>query len=156
MMVLKRLRTIGIVLFAMVAAASVFTLPPKSSRSPGALLIGARVPPPVRALIERSCRDCHSESTNYPWYSYIFPVSKMIRDDVVQGRERLNLSRWSEYSVIRQERALSEIANQVQDGGMPLSSYVVIHPAARLSRADVEAIFNWTQEERMRLITSSK
>jgi hypothetical protein len=156
MMVLKRLRTIAVVLFIAVAVASFLTRPQKSSRSQSALLSGARVPPQVRALIERSCRDCHSESTKYPWYSYIFPVSKLVRDDVVRGRERLNLSRWGEYSVIRQERALSEIANQVQDGGMPLSLYVVIHPSARLSRADVDAIFNWTQDERLRLITSSK
>lgn len=143
-------------LLAGVAIASIVTQPRRSGRSETTLLSGAQVPSSVRAVIDRSCRDCHSESTRYPWYSYVFPISKLIRDDVSRGRERLNFSRWSEYSVIRRERALSEIANQVQDGGMPLSLYIALHPAARLSRADVDAIFNWTQNERLRLIASSK
>jgi len=54
--------------------------------------------------------------------------------------------------MIRRERALSEIANQVQDREMPLASYVLIHRNARLSEADTEAIFQWTQAERTRLI----
>ena len=54
--------------------------------------------------------------------------------------------------MIRRERALSEIANQVQDREMPLALYVLIHRNARLSEADTEAIFQWTQAERTRLI----
>ena len=79
----------------------------------------------------------------------------MIKSDVEQGRERLNFSKWSEYSVIRRERCLSEIANQVQDGGMPMSIYTFMHRDAKLSKADVEAIFQWTQQERTRLIVES-
>lgn len=106
-------------------------------------------------MIDRSCSDCHSEATHYPWYSYVFPVSRLIESDINKGREHLNFSRWSEYSIIRRERALSEIANQVQDGGMPLSLYTFIHRDARLSQAEIDAIFQWTQEERSRLIQES-
>jgi hypothetical protein len=109
----------------------------------------------VRAAFERSCRDCHSESTRFPWYSYIAPISWLVKNDVTQGREHLNLSRWNEYSLIRRERCLSEIANQIQDGGMPLASYTWIHRDAVLSPADIDAIFQWTQEERTRLIAES-
>ncbi len=116
------------------------------------MLAGAQIPPHVFAILQRSCRDCHSDATRYPLYSFVFPVSHLIGDDVRRGREHLNFSRWSQYSVVRRERALSEIANQVQDGGMPLSIYVWMHPHAKLSEADVDAIFAWTQEERMRLI----
>jgi hypothetical protein len=106
-------------------------------------------------MIERSCRDCHSETTHYPWYAYIAPVAFLINSDVSSGRRRLNFSKWSEYTVIRRERYLSEIANQVKDGGMPLSIYTLIHRNAKLSDADVEAIFDWTQAERARLINES-
>jgi hypothetical protein len=119
------------------------------------LLGGAQVSTEVRSAIERACRDCHSEATQYPWYSYIAPVSWLINRDVEAGRKHLNLSRWSEYSVVRRERCLSEIANQVQDGGMPLGIYVVMHPSAKLSKLDVVAIFEWTQAERARLIAES-
>ena len=119
------------------------------------LLAGARVPLEVRSTIDRSCRDCHSEATRYPWYSHIAPVSWLINSDIKQGRERLNFSKWSEYSVIRRERCLSEIANQVKDGGMPLAIYTFIHRDAKLSNADINTIFEWTQAERARLIMES-
>ena len=140
---------------ALVAIASLLTRPHVSEYAGAALLAGAHVPSEVRAAFERSCRDCHSEATNFPWYSYVAPISWLVVDDVTQGREHLNLSRWNEYSLVRRERCLSEIANQVQDGGMPLPSYTWIHPDAVLSPADVKAIFQWTQEERARLISEN-
>ena len=122
----------------------------------GPLLVGAQVPPQALAILQRSCRDCHSNSTRYPWYSYVFPVSRLIGDDVRRGREHLNFSQWNHYPIVRRERALSEIANQVQDGGMPLTIYTWMHRNAKLSEADVETIFAWTQEERMRLIQDAR
>ena len=141
-------------MLVLVGIVTMMSVSSEFGRSPAdrQLLTGALVPPPVFAAIDRACRDCHSEATRYPWYSYIAPVSWLINRDVQSGREHLNLSRWSEYTIARRERCLSEIANQVQDGGMPLSIYVLMHPSARLSIADVHAIFEWTQTERMRLI----
>ena len=65
------------------------------------------------------------------------------------------LSRWNEYSRVRQERSLSEIANQVKDRDMPLWSYTLMHREARLSDSEVAALFRWTQTERSRLIEES-
>ena len=139
-------------MLSLAVAASILTRPRKSERSGARLLFGAQVHPQVLATLERACGDCHSEDTRYPWYSYIAPVSWLVANDVTQGREHLNLSRWSEYSLSRRERCLSEIANQVKDGEMPLPLYTLIHRDARLSNADVDAIFQWTQAERARLI----
>jgi hypothetical protein len=143
------------VLAALVVVASLLSRPHRSEKADAPLLVGANVPPQVRAAIERSCRDCHSEATRYPWYSYVAPVSWLINSDVEGGRKHLNFSTWSEYSVIRKERCLSEIANQVQDGGMPMSIYTFMHRDAKLSKGDVDAIFQWTQDERNRLITTT-
>jgi Haem-binding domain len=140
---------------ACVVVASIATWPRRSERFRTPLLAGAKIDPRVRAVFERSCRDCHSEATRYPWYSYIAPASWLVRRDVMRGRERLNLSKWDEYSLVRRERCLSEIANQVQDRDMPLRSYTFIHRSARLSAADINAIFTWTQTERRRLIFSA-
>ncbi len=139
----------------LIVATSLVTGPPKSAGAGQAILSGARVDGRVLALLERSCRDCHSETTSYPWYSHVAPVSWLIRSDVTRGRRHLNLSRWSEYPLIRRERCLSEIANQVKDRDMPLRQYTWIHRDARLSDADVDAIFQWTQTERARLIAES-
>lgn len=136
-------------------AGSLVTWPDKAAGGNPQLLSGAQVPRNVLATLQRSCGDCHSEATRYPWYSYVFPVSWLISHDVSRGRKHLNLSRWNEYSLIRRQRCLSEIANQIQDGGMPLAKYTFIHRDARLSRADVNAIFDWTQAERARIIAEN-
>lgn len=133
--------------------ASFLTAPPKPERAAAPLLQGAQVDKTVLVLLSRACQDCHSDSPQYPWYSYVAPVSSLVKDDVLRGRERLNLSRWSEYSEVRRQRYLSEIANQVRDRGMPLPMYIALHREARLSDAEVAAVFNWTQAERTRLIT---
>lgn len=146
---------ISFALLGIMVIGSVFTWPKRSERADAQLLPGARVSPQVLATLRRSCGDCHSEATHYPWYSYVFPVSWLIRRDVTRGREHLNLSRWDQYSAIRRQRRLSEIANQVQDGGMPLFQYTLIHRNARLSREDVAAVFQWTQEERARIIAET-
>jgi hypothetical protein len=144
-----------LVIAAIVVLTSYFTRPQSSANSHSPLLVGAKIDSGTRQLIERSCRDCHPDTTRYPWYSYVAPVSWLIDYDVQQGREHLNLSRWEEYSLIRRERALSEIANQVRDGAMPLWQYTWIHRNTRLSNADADAIFQWTQAERLRLILGS-
>jgi hypothetical protein len=142
---------LGIVLI--MAVVSFATRPPSSSGK--SILAGAQIPPKVLARLDSACRDCHSDATRYPWYSYIAPVSFLVRDDVNKGRERLNLSKWEEYPSVRRQRWLSEIANQVQDGGMPLPFYTWLHRDAILTDADKELIFEWTQAERARLIAES-
>ena len=141
-------------LLAVIAVASLATAPTESGRSLEPLLLGAQIDPHVLSIIQRSCHDCHSEATRYPWYSYVAPVSFLIRHDVLEGRRHLNLSRWQEYSLVRKQRSLSEIANQVKDREMPLREYTWFHPDAKLSDSDVDALFRWTQTERARLIAA--
>jgi Haem-binding domain len=140
----------------LLAVASLATFPVRSDKTDLPLLSGAQIDPAVLAIMQRSCQDCHSEATRYPWYAYVAPCSWLIKSDVTQGRTHLNLSRWNEYAIVRKERSLSEIANQVKDHEMPLWQYTMLHPSARLSESDVMALFRWTQAERSRLIAESQ
>jgi hypothetical protein len=140
---------------AVLAAASFFTYPAASPHFGAPLLKDARIDARVLGILERSCGDCHSERTRYPWYARVAPVSWWLGRHVSEGRGRLNLSRWDEYPVLRKTRSLSEIANQVKDGEMPIRAYTLLHPDARLSAGDVDAIFRWTQAERARLVGES-
>ena len=151
-----RLRTTSFALLALIVIASLATPPRTAERAGAPLLSGAQVDPRVLATIARSCADCHSDATRYPWYSYIAPVSWLVERDVIRGRERLNLSNWSDYPPLRRQRFLSEIANQVLDGEMPLPLYTLLHRSAKLSAADMEAIFQWTQAERARLVAAPR
>jgi len=146
-------RAVLVVSLCLVVASVASPPPPADPNAP--LLTGAQVDARVLGILRRSCADCHSEATRYPWYSYVAPVSWLIRRDVVGGRKHLDFSHWNDYSTVRKERLLSEIANQVKDRDMPLVEYTWIHRGTRLSEDEMKAVFAWTQKERMRLITAS-
>lgn len=112
--------------------------------------------PEVGSILERSCRDCHSNKTVWPWYTQIAPVSWWLSNHVNEGRRDLNLSEWGKLPRDRQERKLRQMCDEVTDGQMPLSSYLPMHPAARLSEQDKKTLCDWTDQERARLAGSSK
>lgn len=111
----------------------------------------AQIPPEVYGILERACNDCHSNKTEWPWYSQVAPVSWYLSNHVSEGRRELNISDWAKYDARRAARKLDEICDQVKSGEMPIKSYLLIHPKAKLSDADRQSICNWTEQERARL-----
>lgn len=109
-----------------------------------------RVPPDIQRILSRSCMDCHSDQTHWPWYSYIAPVSWIIVDHVTNGRRHLNFSEWlrpdvddpTEYT----RQKLISACREVKLGRMPLSSYEILHSGARLSAGDIRAFCAWSEE----------
>jgi hypothetical protein len=91
--------------------------------------------PQTRELTVRACYDCHSNETTWPWYSYVAPTSWLIQRDVDQGRREVNYSEWD-----RPQREARESAETVQRGTMPPWYYTLLHPAARLSPSEREAL----------------
>ncbi len=101
--------------------------------------------PQTRELARRACFDCHSNETVWPWYSNIAPVSWLIRRDVEEGRSELNFSEWHRY------QEADEVVEVIREGEMPPLSYVILHPRARLSAAEREALIaglraTWQQD----------
>jgi hypothetical protein len=107
--------------------------------------------PPVTAILDRSCNDCHSNKTRWPWYSNVAPVSWFVIDHVNEGRENLNFSEWGRYTQNDNDGLLKQICREVRAGAMPLSSYTPLHPASRLSPEDVKTLCDWTTAERARI-----
>jgi len=107
--------------------------------------------PEVASILDRSCRDCHSSKTSWPWYSNVAPVSWWVIDHVNHGRSHLNYSEWGTLKREDQDKTLREICDEVTSGAMPLPSYLPLHPAARLSEQDKKTICDWTDAERERL-----
>jgi mono/diheme cytochrome c family protein len=101
-------------------------------------------PPGARAVLERSCFDCHSHATRWPWYSWVAPVSWLLAHDVSEAREHLNFSTWGRYDAKEREEKLEEIAEVLEEGEMPPWFYLPLHPEARLSEADLAAVRAWT------------
>lgn len=94
----------------------------------------------VSSIIDRSCRDCHSNETWWPWYSHVAPVSWLVVHDVNEGREALNFSEWASYAPERQQKLLGQACDEVTEGDMPGLAYTIIHRQARLTKDDVSAI----------------
>ena len=116
-----------------------------------AILREARIDGGTLAVIQRACQNCHSQLTEWPWYSHVAPVSWLLARDVQQARLHMNLSQWQDYSTEDRLRLLSEIGGAVRNGAMPVERYVLLHPEARLSDMERQQIYHWTRTERSRL-----
>jgi hypothetical protein len=110
----------------------------------------------VASVLDRSCRDCHTNKTVWPWYTNIAPVSWWLTNHVNEGRGDLNMSEWGRLPRDRQERKLRQMCDEVTDGIMPLSSYLPMHPTARLSEQDKKLLCDWTDEQRERLSAAAR
>jgi len=151
---LKRPLRLLVLSGALVAVPSAFVHPfgaMKAQRSDRPLLLDASFDPQVVRILERSCEDCHSEKTAWPPYSYVPPMSWMIEGDVARARGHMNLSRWNGYPPERQHEILSEMSTVVRNRVMPLPRYLLLHPVARLSDAEVDYLYQWAKSERKRL-----
>jgi hypothetical protein len=106
-----------------------------------------QVTPQAESILRRSCYDCHSSETVWPWYAKIAPVSWFLADHVKDGRKELNFSEWSTFNARRKARKLKEVCDQVREGEMPLKTYLPLHPAAKLSDADRETLCSWARQQ---------
>lgn len=109
------------------------------------------VPASVKAILDRSCRDCHSNETRWPGYGYVAPMSWLLVRDVDEGRDHLNFSEWGASDADTQRDSLIEICRQVRRGNMPLNRYTWIHSSAKLTADDVKTLCEWTVEMRRTL-----
>jgi len=103
------------------------------------------------SIFRRSCYDCHSMETRWPWYSNIAPVSWLLAKDVQTGRRHLNFSVWGKYAKTRQLKSLDDIHDELSSGNMPLPAYLLLHAGARLSPAEKDSLLVWTVREKHRL-----
>lgn len=76
-------------------------------------------------IMRGACMDCHSNLTEWPWYSNVAPISWMVQNDVDEGRRELNLSTG--------EGEVDEMIETIREGSMPPLQYKPAHSGARLS-----------------------
>ncbi|HEX6568152.1 MAG TPA: heme-binding domain-containing protein [Acidimicrobiales bacterium] len=86
-------------------------------------------------IARQSCYDCHSNETEWPAYSYVAPMSWLVRGDVESGREELNFSEWD-----RDDGEADDAVESIVEGAMPPRQYTLIHPGASLSDAEVDRL----------------
>jgi len=145
----KILKLVCILVFVAFAVIQIWrperTNPPVKSVE--TLTASTQVPRNVNEILKRSCKDCHSNETVFPWYSNIAPISWSVVDHVREGRDELNFSIWNTYSVSRKKRKLEEICEQVEERQMPHNQYLWLHWDAALSNDEIKILCDWTGTE---------
>lgn len=137
----RRLKQTAIVIVILFAAAQLVrpgraNPPTDASRTIGA---HAGTSAELGAVLDRSCRDCHSNGTVWPWYTQVAPVSWLMAYGVRAGRKAVNFSEWAAYPADRQRELLRKSCDDVKAGKMP-GPYTFLHPETKLSPRDVETI----------------
>jgi len=117
-------------------------------------------PPEVEAILRAACYDCHSDETRWPWYACVAPVSWWIANHVNDGKQRLNLSDWADLkpkpgpemklvggqpltTAQYQCKILGDMETAMMKGQMPLPSYLIMHPDARITPERFKIVTDW-------------
>lgn len=95
----------------------------------------------VASILMESCYDCHSNQTQYPWYSEVAPFSLWLDDHIEDGKKHFNVSDWNNYTVKKKEHKLEELVEMIEKDEMPLQSYTIIHGS--LSEDDKKLLLQW-------------
>jgi Haem-binding domain len=136
------LALLGLLLLAQVVQPRRTNPPVVESRSMAAHI---PVPAQIQGILKRSCYDCHSSATVWPWYSHTAPVSWLVTDDVNEGRRHINFQDWESLEAKEAVERLGLICGEVKSGDMPPRSYRIMHPRSVLSPEEVNAICSWSQ-----------
>jgi len=138
-----RIRPLHATVAALAAAVAIQFVPVKRDNPP----VDFEIDPPadVHAILKRSCYDCHSNRTKWPWYSHVAPVSWLVAWDVHRARGDLNFTEWPAFDFEAQDHALVDIAKQIEQRKMPLPIYLTMHRGARLSEAERTRLLEWAK-----------
>ena len=139
---MSRRLTQAAVVFIIVFAAAQFVRPERANPATDARRrIQAHMPTGggLVAVLDRSCRDCHSNETVWPWYTQVAPLSWLMARAVTEGRNAVNFSEWTRYQPAQQRLLLAMSCDDARKGKMP-GAYSVLRPETRLSPQDVETI----------------
>ncbi len=99
-------------------------------------------PEQVKTILKKACYDCHSNETNWAWYTKVAPVSFLTANDVKEGREHVNFSEWDKVRG-KESKIKEEIWEEVRDEKMPPWQYRIMHSEAKLSDEEKNILRNW-------------
>lgn len=138
-------------LFLMVVGGIQLIRPPHNSNpvvNENDLSFQYALPSDVKTILQQACYDCHSNSTRYPWYSNLQPVGWWMQHHVDEGKQALNFSEFGTYQKEDHPIILREMDDVLATRTMPLSSYKLVHPEARLTEEQVRRLQAWIQSLR--------
>ncbi len=109
--------------------------------------IGASYGSSIETIFRRTCFDCHSSETHYPWYSKMPFVKSVIEGDIEEAKKHLDMSEgfpFKGHGSVPED--LTAIEEAVREGSMPPLRYRVLHPESSLTGVERERVKNWVEE----------
>ncbi|MDI7185428.1 heme-binding domain-containing protein [Leptospira santarosai] len=100
----------------------------------------------VKRILRKSCYDCHSDLTEWPWYSKIFPINVYLYRHVREGKVELNLSEWGSLSKKEKSTKGDSILETLEEGEMPPGDYILLHPSAKITQDELQILKNWVRD----------
>ena len=120
---------------------------PEKTNPPVDTTLPLHAPQEIEAILKRACYDCHSHETTWPWYANIAPLSWSIVSHVNDGRKALNFSEWKKIPKEIKVKRLKRMTQTTRNGMMPLSSYLLLHKDATLTKEEKERISKWVDKK---------
>jgi len=107
------------------------------------------IPEDIQYILDVSCMDCHSNKTQYPWYSNVQPVAWWLNDHVKHGKGHLNFSDFTNLPLAIQNHKFEEIVEMVEEKQMPIPSYTYfgLHPEANLTQEQQDKVVAWAKAQ---------
>jgi len=110
----------------------------------------------VKSIFQKSCFDCHSNQTQYPWYAKIPGAKQLIASDVAEANSHLDMSEDFPFkghgSPIED---LEAIRKAVVENSMPPFRYWMLHDGSRLSGEEKKTVLVWVNSS-IQLFNESK
>ena len=97
-------------------------------------------PSEIKAIFKKACYDCHSNETNWAWYTKVAPSSFLAVKDVNDGRKHLNFSEWD---FNKESKYKEEIWDEIREEQMPPWQYKIFHSEAKLTQEEKNLLRNW-------------
>lgn len=111
-------------------------------------IVQTNPPEYIQTILKTSCYDCHSNESTYPWYTNVAPISWWVKQHINEAREELNFSEWGTFKEKRQKHKLEEVFEEVEEGEMPLPSYLIVHSEAKLTTEQKNELVAWFKAEK--------
>lgn len=144
------LRKIGLVILVILIAIQFIPYEKNEGKTAGYPISGSYdIPDNVNKLLINACNNCHTNSSEYPWYASIEPIGYYLNGHIQDGKNDLNFDEFTNRPLAWQNHKLEEIIEMVEEKEMPLKSYTNfgLHPEANLSDADRQVIIDWAEDQ---------
>lgn len=109
----------------------------------------------VKPIFEAKCFDCHSNTTNFPWYASLPGIKQLIEHDIKEAKSHLDFS--DDFPFISHDTPVNDIKalmKTAQEKSMPPLRYRLMHSKSQLTDSEVQTIQKWSKESLERLQTT--